>query len=259
MQGSYLLIGGDARQRALAGLLAREHAVLTLGVPGLPDRDGKAVTVVLPIPSAGPDGTPRGIAWEALAARVGPGVRVYGGVFGPLAERLRELGAEPVDLLADPETAAQNARLTAEAALLLVQTERGESLCGRRCAVVGFGRIGQCLARLLAAHGAAVTLLSETEEKRALARALGYAALPPEEARAADPAFLFNTAPARLLPERTLEALSPALLWVELASAPGGLPGTPQRFPVLPAGGLPGKLLPVSAAEALYRGILAKR
>ena len=269
MVSEYLLVGGDARQAALAGLLARAHTVKTLGVPGLPDGDGPARELILPIPSAAPDGSPRGLSWDALRSRRPTLRRVLGGALRPLQARLDALGIPAIDLLDDPQTVAENARLTAEAALLLVRQQTGKSLFGQRCAVVGFGRIGQCLCQQLRASGCAVTLLSETPEKRALAQALGIPALPPEEAPAANAAILFNTAPKQLVPDTALAALSPGLLWVELASGPGGLPQTPPfavlsapglpgspPFAVLPAPGLPGRLLPVSAAEVLYRGIL---
>ena len=51
--------------------------------------------------------------------------------------------------------------------------------------------------------------------------------------------------------------LGPDCLWIELASAPGGLSAPiPADLTCLPAGGLPGKYLPESAAAVLFEAIL---
>ena len=68
---------------------------------------------------------------------------------------------------------------------------------------------------------------------------------------------MFNTVPAPALAPAALDALGPDCLWVELASAPGGLPeGRAGSLRVLPANSLPGRRLPRSAAAVLLEGIL---
>ena len=57
---------------------------------------------------------------------------------------------------------------------------------------------------------------------------------------------MFNTVPAQLLPA------APDCLTIELASAPGGFRDASR---VIPAPGLPGKLAPCSAAEALHDSV----
>lgn len=253
MKAEFLLLGGDARQSALARLLARHGEVRTLGVPGLADSpEPDAARVVLPIPSLTPEGSLRGVPPRLLPV-LRAAERIYGGA---LRGRQPE-GLAVTDLLEDAAVAAENARLTAEAALPLLLEHTRESLFGSRCAVLGFGRIGQLLCPRLAVFGARVTVCSAREEKRALAEALGYESVPPATLDACAPRFVFNTAPAPLVPAAALCRLPEDGLWVELASAPGGLPpGSPLPCPVLPAGGLPGKLLPVSAAAVLCRAIL---
>ena len=71
--------------------------------------------------------------------------------------------------------------------------------------------------------------------------------------------MIFNTVPAPALSPGALAALGPDCLWVELASAPGGLPADfHPGFPVLPANSLPGRRLPRSAAAVLLEGITKK-
>ncbi len=247
----FLMYGSDERQKALARLLQAEYTVQTAAAGA-----DKAAAVVLPIPSAWPDGMLRGASWDALEPQLRAGVTVYGGAFGALREAIEQTGARCVDLLADETAAAENARLTAEAALVLVMEHTKQSLFGTPCCVIGFGRIGTALSKLLAGLGAEVTVISPREEKRALAAALGFAAAAPEQLAAQTPRFVFNTAPAQLVPGLALAALAPDTLWIELASAPGGLPaGAKLPFSRLPAGSLPARLLPVSAAEVLFHAI----
>lgn len=259
MMVDYLLLGSDARQEALARLLTGQFHVQRLD-----DTETKEVpsveNLVLPIPSAWPDGRPRGADWETLETLLAPGVTVYGGAFGPLAEELEAEGARCVDLLAQPETVAENARLTAEAALLLAMQHTQQSLFGKRCCVIGLGRIGTLLCRLLAAHGAKVCAVSTGVEKRALAQEQGIAAAAPDDLPAQRPDLIFNTAPACLVTKETLATLPPATLWIELASQPGGLPAG-EKPPIvrLPASGLPARFLPVSAAQVLYDAISRDR
>ncbi len=246
-----LLVGGDRRQTALLGLLRGRYRTAALSVPETPDTAEKRpyACVVLPCPSFGPEGRVRGCALtpEALEPYLDRNTTVLGGwldrwLSGPCARR--------VDLLRDEEYLARNARLTAEAAPAFVMARTGRSLCGAPCLVVGFGRIGRRLAPLCGALGGTVTVAARRAEVRAEAEALGFSAAAPETVRP-ERGLIFNTVPAVCLPERRLSVCRSRCLWVELASAPGGLPPDLAGDWVLPAGGLPGRMLPVSAAELL--------
>ncbi len=256
MSVEFLLLGGDRRQTELAKLLEGRFSVATIGVPGIRDGEAEhAKNLVLPIPTTKSDGALRGLAPEQLQPVLHRDLTVFGGLLGDWKDRLEASGIRCVDLLQDETVLVENARLTAEAALLLVMQQRQESLFEKDCCIVGFGRIGQLLSSRLRALGASVCVVSAKEEKRAMAMALGYEALAPEQLSSCE--IVWNTAPLQLVPTDRLERLPERCLWVELASQPGGLPKDKSfRFAQLPAGGLPGKLLPVSAAEVLYRAIL---
>ena len=158
-------------------------------------------------------------------------------------------------LLADEITVTQNAALTAQAAVILTQTHTKSSLFQKPCLILGWGRIAKALARLLSGWGAQVTVLARSPAARAEADSWGLAALRPDE-KPGPFSFVFNTVPAQVLVGEALESLGPDCLWVELASRPYGLcPEDRARVRQLFAGNLPGRILPVSAAEILYRGI----
>ena len=262
METTYLLVGGDRRQFWLSRLLVPRGRVFTLGVPGLEDSrpKGPVDLLILPTPCMNAAGLLRGpgagLDPAALAGYYDGHTRVYGGA---LPQSLPLPGCGPVsDLLADPAVAAANGRLTAEAALELVQERLEGSLFALPCLVLGYGRIGKPLAALLAAHHARVTVAARRPGVRAEAAQLGHAVrdFPGQAGR---PAVIFNTVPAPTLSGAALGELGPDCLWVELASAPGGLPaGESTACSVLKAASLPGRRLPRSAAAALLEGILRK-
>lgn len=257
MTVDFLVFGGDKRQQALAELLRQRFSVAACGGSPQEDLPESARRLVLPVPSSWPDGAPRGVSWDALEPFLRADVTVYGGALGTLADQLREDGVRAVDLLQDETAVTENARLTADAAILLVMQHLRESLFALPCCVIGCGRIGSRLCPRLQAFGARVCAVSATPGKRADQAKEGFAAIAPEDLAVQEPRLIFNTAPVQLVPPQALAALPETALWVELASAPGGLPhGMNFRFSRLPAVGLPGKLLPVSAAGVLYRAIL---
>ena len=286
METIFLLAGGDRRQFWLSRSLVSRGRVFTLGVPGLEDSrpDRPADVLILPTPCLNAAGLLRGpgegLDPAALEGLYNEHTRVYGGALpGDIRERLT--GCGPVaELLADPAVGAANGRLTAEAAVALAAERREGSLFGLNCLVLGFGRVGKPLAALLDGLHARVAVAARRPGVRAEAAQLGYSvrdftiseAFPlggrcPSAHTGADegvlrqqqPDIVFNTVPAQALSQRSLDALGPDCLWVELASAPGGLPeGYRPAFAVLPANSLPGRRLPRSAAAVLLEGILRR-
>ena len=255
METRILLTGGDRRQYWLAQMLEGLGPVWTLGVPGLEDRQpaGPVELLVLPVPVLDARGRIRGTALEPedLAGLWDESTLICGGALpGDLAARMPGC-RRMADLLEDPDTAAANGRLTAEAAIGLAMEALEGSVYGLNCGVLGWGRIGKPLAALLRALGAQVRLGIRRREIRAEAAALGYTACPP--AGLTGCRLIFNTVPAPVLDPGTLD---PNTLWVELASAPGGLPQAAPPCRVLGGNSLPGRRLPRAAAELLRDGIL---
>lgn len=160
-----------------------------------------------------------------------------------------EVSCTKIDLLEDPFYLWENAAITAECALRVAFQNRSHTLRNARVLIIGWGRIGKQLARLLSALGAKVSIYSSTHAHQAEASVFGFPCLTEHTAAEHLSKFqiIFNTAPAVVIPQE----LPDDLLKIELASKPG-LRGKN----VIPANGLPGRLAPEASGELIARTIL---
>ena len=127
---------------------------------------------------------------------------------------------------------------------------------GTRCLILGYGRIGTFLARLLLKLGADVSVACRTGEDTARAQLDGCHALLfsrlAERIRTFD--VIYNTVPAMILDQALLERAARRCLCIDLASKPGGMDfaaAAHLELQTLWALGLPGKLAPESAGAAI--------
>lgn len=161
-------------------------------------------------------------------------------------------GYRTLDLLQDPQFLAKNAAITAECALQAAAPHLTGTFAESPALILGWGRIGKCLARLLSAMGCPVTVAARKESDRAMLEALGYRAvdfsrIPQILCRCR---ILFNTVPDLSI-HSSLSDLWKNGIALDLASEPG-LKG----IPVISARGLPGKYAPESAGRLIADTIL---
>ncbi len=158
-----------------------------------------------------------------------------------------------IDLLKDPFFLADNAAITAEAALGLILSRLGCAVTEAEILILGWGRIGKCLTHQLTHLNAPITVYARKPEDRAMLRALGYHPITAEELPRALPKFrcVVNTAPASILTEEDGRMLRPDCFKLDLASI-RSIPGDN----VLHARGLPGKYKPESTGKLIARTIL---
>jgi dipicolinate synthase subunit A len=115
-----------------------------------------------------------------------------------------------------------------------------------RCLIIGWGRIGKCLADVMKGLDAAVTVAVRNIRDRAILEALGYQTVAVSQIDPTAYDLIFNTAPELLLPNCKGTALK-----IDLASKPG-ITGED----VIWARGLPGKMAPAAAGKQMARRIL---
>lgn len=220
-----------------AAFLMEEGAVF------LPCPDHTVTHLLLPIPSFEADGTIKGGGdLNDVLSRLPKSVTVIGGNLC----RPELADYEVVDLLSDSWYLARNANITAHCALELAMAKLPVTLEKCPVLVVGWGRIGKCLAKLLHGLGACVTVAARKESRRVMIEALGYKSCGMEAVHSQDYRLIINTVPAMVLPKVPGTALK-----MDLASVPG-MGGKDIMW----ARGLPGLLAPESSGALIAQTIL---
>lgn len=163
----------------------------------------------------------------------------------------------------DNELAILNAVPTAEGALELAMRESSVTIHGSECLVVGFGRCGRTLARILHGLGGKVTVAERSGEARALAWSHGFTAqrMDTLAGLVEKSRFIFNTVPAPVLTAEVLERANRAAVIIDIASRPGGTDFAAARklgIKNFLALGLPGLAAPETAGEILARVYLPR-
>lgn len=219
-----------------AAFLAEEGAAF------LPCPDHHVTHLLLPVPSFEPDGSIKGGGnLQQILKALPKTVTVIGGNL----DREELAGYETLDLLKDPWYLARNASITAHCALELALAKLPVTLEKCPVLVVGWGRIGKCLAKLFGALGARVTVAARKESRRVMAEALGYHSCAIDEIRPECYRLIVNTVPAMILPN-----VSGTALKIDLASQPGM-----SGRDILWARGLPSLLAPESSGELIAQVI----
>ena len=167
-------------------------------------------------------------------------------------------GAAAIDVSRDEEYLTENANLTAVGTVGRILSEEKAAPSELSVGVIGYGRIGQRLVRLLMFLSGRVTVFTSKSELRQELCMLGISgadslsvdsSVTAEKLAALD--ILINTAPAKLLGENSREALSKVRV-IELASGDNMPEGVAvERFVSVPA-----VMYPKSAGYALASSIL---
>ena len=174
-------------------------------------------------------------------------------VMGGFLKRKELKGYQCFDLLENEEYLAENAAITAYAALTVAAEKLPVTWDGCNVLILGWGRIGKCLAPLLKAMGAQVCVAARNPAHRAIASALGYdtvdiGILPPMLHRYR---VIFNTIPAPILSQEQTERCRSDCLKIDLASTEGI-----AASDVITARGLPAKCHPESSGKLIAKTIL---
>ena len=295
----FSVIGGDGRMTHLAERLAEEGfsvRLLGCGEDCIP-RNGKGEdlcicttlqkaaedtsALILPLPVSRDGKTvhcPRDPACVVTLDEIAdlmnrtPTMTLFGGKIPPeLRLAISQADARVTDYYDSPVLQLRNAYITAEAALMTAMELTDHTLRDSSVAVLGYGRIGKYLARLLHAMGASVTVCARREESLFEAAAEGCHPLLITENTpmnglhplSHDHAILFNTIPAHVLTKDLLYGLEPNTLLIDLASDPFGVCDGEVRevtarngLRYLRAPSLPGSYAPRNAGRIIAECIL---
>lgn len=230
---------------------ACRYAVKYLDLAGIPlvDHPTPEVThLLLDVPSFGPDGSLRnGGDLESVLRMLPHDITIAGGnLEHPALE-----GYRTIDLLKDTYYVSENATITADCALQIAAPLLTTTLQHAPALIIGWGRIGKCLAKTFHAIGNDVTVAARKETDRAMLSALGYTTA--DTARLTglwQYRLIFNTVPELVLRKEQL-AHCKNCVKIDLASR-RGLEGED----VVWARGLPGIHAPETSGELIAQTLI---
>lgn len=219
------------------------------GIP-LTDHPSPEVThLLLDVPSFAQDGQLRGGGSIQKVLEMLPiGTKVIGGRLNHSALS----GHGIFDLLQEPAYLASNAAITAECALRVAAPLLPATLPDTPALVIGWGRIGKCLTKLLSSLGCPVTVAARNPNDRAMAEALGWQSAAVSRIPEILPwiRLIFNTVPAPILNTEVLDGYK-SCVKIDLASSPGL-----QGSDVIYARGLPGQYAPESSGRQIAQAVI---
>ena len=160
------------------------------------------------------------------------------------------------DLLDREELAVLNAIPTAEGGIQIAMEEMKTTIHDSNILILGFGRIGKILAKILHGMGANVNVVARKHEDLAWIKSYGYRPIHLSHLKNSISSIdlIFNTIPSIVLNEENLLVLKKDCLIVDLASKPGGVDfdkANELEIKTVWALGLPGKVAPSTAAKIM--------
>ena len=215
----------------------------------LTDHPAPEVThLLLDVPSFSDDGSLRGGgSLPRVLERLPTGITVIGGKL----KHPSLIDYSTLDLLLDNDYLAQNAAITAECALQVAYPLLPGLLSETPTLVIGWGRIGKCLTKLLTGLGCSVTVAARNPKDRAIVAALGWDAVDIPKIPEVLPTVnaIFNTVPAPILNADILNRYD-SCIKIDLASCPGL-----NAKDTVYARGLPGLYAPKSSGRLIAETI----
>ena len=275
-QKKFTVIGGDLRNLILANLLVKEyHKVEIFGFKnssfdteliekqGIEEAIHNSDVVIGPLPCSNDN--------ETLNAPFHPGRIYINDVFkqlkksqiflgGHISEKLLHLSeinnVYTIDYLKREEMAVLNAIPTSEGAIQIAMEELPITLHGCKSMILGFGRIGKTLAKMLTGLGCKVYVEARKYSDIAWIKNYGYIPVHIEQLEdyLNGMEVVFNTIPNIILDSKQLKNINKECLIIDLASKPGGVDleqAKTMGLKTIWALSLPGKVAPLTAAQAI--------
>jgi dipicolinate synthase subunit A len=183
------------------------------------------------------------------------------GVARPLLKTLvAEKGLKLIEIAEMDEVAILNSVPSAEGAIQMAMEQTNITIHGSKVFVLGFGRCGLTLARMVSAMGAKTTVVARKPADLARIMEMGMKPLTygQLEEYISEADIIFNTVPGMVLDKILLEKANPEVYICDIASAPGGIDFNAARnlgIKAELAPGLPGKVAPKTAGLILAKVI----
>ncbi len=277
---AFTIIGGDARIVRLANLLHAEgNSVIVHGIYNhskliAPSSTDLAQTIyegnicILPLPMLDKDGnihapyTDEPIRIDTILNHMSKDkILLAGNIPTATQKQLSIHGIHAIDYFKREDLTVTNAMLTAEGAVQTLLNHYPDTLCNAKILILGFGRIGKFLAKLLSGFGCKITVAGRRPDTQAWIEALGldYADIRAAESYSKAYEIIINTVPHPVLTAERINRLSESSLILDLASGEGGTDFVHAKnlgIQAIHALSLPGKTAPLAAGAAIKNAIL---
>ena len=171
-----------------------------------------------------------------------------------IKEQLESNNVQCTDLLKREEFSVLNTIATAEGTIQIAMEETQRTLHASNVLIMGFGRIGKVLAKMLDGIGAKVYCEARKNEDISWIKAYGYNPIHLNDLDKNLEKFdiIINTIPFQLLAGERLDLIKKEAVIIDLASNPGGIDRKSARgkgLKVIWALSLPAKVAPLTSAE----------
>ena len=267
------VIGGDLRQLTLAELLCSdgyEVSIFGFGKDSVSDKynvlsqlseikDSDIIILPMPVttdtinvnaPLNNEEISLKEVAKYSVGAKLILGGRINKEIYEIFS------GIKCIDYYKREELMIKNAVPTAEGAVEIAMGELPVTINKSRCLVVGYGRIGKILSKLLDKLGSDVTVSARKYSDLAWIEVNGYNAVHNSDLSYVVDKFdvIFNTVPALILNEDILKRVNPDCVIIDLASKPGGVDfekAGDLGLKVIWALSLPGRVAPITSGKII--------
>lgn len=283
MEKSIAVVGGDLRIVKLIEMLVKDgYTVYTYGLemsedlqkiekiemcPTVTETVKNSKVVVGPIPLSS-DRKNLSMPFSNIKLNVDEFISCIAGktlIAGNIVEetkrKLEQSNIQYIDLLKREEFTVLNTIATAEGTIQIAMEETQKTLHGSKVLIMGFGRIGKVLAKMLDGIGAKVYCEARKNEDIAWIKAYGYEPIHLNNLNEHLGEFeiIISTIPFQILDKDRLELVNKDAVIIDLASNPGGVDRKAAKekdLKLIWALSLPGKVAPLTSAiyikETLY-------
>ena len=283
MEKSIAVVGGDLRIVKLVEMLVKDgYTVYTYGLemsedllklekiemcPTVVEAVKSSKVVVGPIPLSS-DRRNLSMPFSNIKLNVDEFINciagktlIAGNITEEIKRKLENSNIPYIDLLKREEFTVLNTIATAEGTIQIAMEETQKTLHGSKVLVMGFGRIGKVLAKMLDGIGAKVYCEARKNEDIAWIKAYGYEPIHLNNLNEHLNEFdiIISTIPFQVLDKERLELFRKDVVIIDLASNPGGVDrkvAKEKDLKLIWALSLPGKVAPLTSAiyikETLY-------
>lgn len=280
METKFLILGGDGRFVNLSNILGNEgYNVKVYGLDKkLLSKDvtisndlyqtiNDADVVIGPLPISLDDET---INITSLSEKVNL-VDIFKGISknqiffgGFISEKVHQLAnaydINLIDYYDREELVILNCIPTAEGAIQIAMQELPVTIHDSKCLVLGYGRIGKILSKMLHGIGAKVYVEARKLSDLAYIQSFGYEGIHINDLAQNINSFdiIFNTIPSLILDKKFLKKVNTNCLIIDLASKPGGIDFEAAKdfgIKAIWALSLPGKVAPYTAGNIIKNTI----